>query len=225
MRFGWHLPLLMLPFAATFATREPSGKDAVIYGVIAGIATLYGVVLMRRFKAPEVVEGQRLSLPAAAVVAIVFGVAVGGAAAIGVALGWTEPYWVPEPVLILALYFLTGKRERIREKALGTALGAIAAIPLAILGLPAWAISVLAAVAFVLALWQYKRYWLYYAFWTFAIILALSPPGKVGTEAAHRGSEILAGIAILVVALAILQPLGTWLSKRYPQPELAESGP
>jgi predicted cobalt transporter CbtA len=26
MRFGRHLPLLMLPFAATFATREPSGK-------------------------------------------------------------------------------------------------------------------------------------------------------------------------------------------------------
>lgn len=139
------------------------------------------------------------------------------------ALGWTEPYWVPEPILILTLYFLTGKRERIREKALGTALGAIAAIPLAIVGLPAWAISALAAVAFVLALWQYKRYWLYYGFWTFAIILALSPPGRVGTEAAHCSSEILAGIAILVVALAILQPLGTWLSKRYPQPELAES--
>jgi hypothetical protein len=85
--------------------------------------------------------------------------------------------------------------------------------------------ALLAALAFVLALWQYKRYWLYYGFWTFAIILALSPPGKVGTEAAHRGSEILAGIAILVVALAIMQPLGTWLSKRYPQPELAESGP
>jgi hypothetical protein len=225
MRFGWHLPLLMLPFAATFATREPSGKDAVIYGVIAGIATLYGVVLMRRFKAPEVVEGQRLSLPAAVAVAIVFGVAVGGAAAIGVALGWTEPYWVPEPVLILALYVIMGKRERIREKALGTALGAVAAIPLAIVGLPAWAISVLAAVALVLAIWQYKTYWLYYAFWTFAIILALSPPGQVGTEAAHRGSEILVGIGILVVALVIMQALGTWLSKRYPQPELAEIGP
>jgi hypothetical protein len=26
-------------------------------------------------------------------VAIVFGVALSGAAAIGVALGWTEPYW------------------------------------------------------------------------------------------------------------------------------------
>ena len=58
-------------------------------------ATLYGVVLARRFKAPEVVEGQRVSLPAAAAVAVVFGVALGGAAAVGVALGWTEPYWVP----------------------------------------------------------------------------------------------------------------------------------
>jgi Fusaric acid resistance protein-like len=225
MRSGWHLPLLMLAFAATFATQVTSGKDAVIYGVIAGIATLYGVVLMRRFKAPDVVEGQRISLPAAAAVAIVFGVAVGGAAAIGVALGWAEPYWVPEPILILALYIIMGKRERIREKALGTALGAIAAIPLAIVGLPAWAISALAVVALVLAFWQYKKYWLYYAFWTFAIILALSPPGQVGTEAAHRGSEILVGIGILVVALAFMQALGTWLSKRYPQPELAEIGP
>jgi hypothetical protein len=225
MRFGWLPPLLMLPYAATFATRVPSGKDAVIYGVIAGIATLYGVVLMRRFKAPEIVEGQRVSLPAAAVVAIVSGIAVGGAAAIGVALAWTEPYWVPEPILILALYIIMGKRERIREKALGTALGAIASIPLAIVGLPAWAISVLAVVGLVLALWQYKRYWLYYGFLTFAIILALSPPGQVGTEAAHRGSEILVGIGILVVALVIMQALGTWLSKRYPQPELAEIGP
>ena len=39
-------------------------------------------------------------------VAIVFGVALGATAAIGVALGWTEPYWVPEPVLLLTLYVL-----------------------------------------------------------------------------------------------------------------------
>jgi hypothetical protein len=50
-------------------------------------------------------------------VAVVFGVALGGAAAVGVALGWTEPYWVPEPIVILVLYILMGKRERIREKA------------------------------------------------------------------------------------------------------------
>ena len=225
MRFGWLPPLLMLPFAATFATQVATGEDAVVYGVIAGIATIYGVVLMRRFRAPEIVEGQRISLPAAAVVAIVSGVALGGAAAIGVALGWTEPYWVPEPILILALYIIMGKRERIREKALGTALGAVPAIPLAIVGLPGWAISALAAVALVLAFWQYKRYWLYYAFWTFAVILALSPPGQVGTEAAHRGSEILVGIGILVVALAIMHALGNWLSKQYPQPEFAEIGP
>ena len=223
MRFGRHLPLLMLPFAATFATREPSGKNAVVYGVIAAIATLYGVVLARRFNAPEIVEGQRVSLPVAALVAIVYGIAVGGAAAIGVALGWTEPFWVPEPVLLLTLYVFTGKRERIRQKAIGTALGAIAAVPVAILAPPAWAISVLATLAYLLAFWQHKRYWLYYGFITFALILVLSSPGQVGTEAAHRSVEILAGIGILVVALAILQPLSTWLSKRYPQPVLAET--
>jgi uncharacterized membrane protein YccC len=197
----------------------------VLYGVIAGIATLYGVVLARRFNAPHIVEGQRVSLPFAALVAIVYGSAVGGAAAIGVALGWTEPFWVPEPVLIFTLYVFTGKRERIRQKAIGTALGAIAAVPVAILAPPAWAISVLASLAYVLAFWQYKRYWIYYSFFTFALILVLSTPGKVGTEAAHRSAEILAGIGILVVALAILQPLSTWLAKRYPIPELSETAP
>lgn len=44
------------------------------------------------------------------------------------ALGWTEPYWVPEAIVLLVLYILMGKRERIREKAIGTALGVIAVI-------------------------------------------------------------------------------------------------
>ena len=223
MRFGWLPPLLMLAFSATFPAVTSSAGHAAAYGAITAIATLYGIVLARRFQAPEVVEGQRVSLPAAAAVAVVFGVALGGAAAIGVALGWTEPYWVPEPILILLIYMLMGKRERIREKAIGTALGAIAVVPVAIAALPAWAVYLLAAVAFVLALMTYKRYWLYYGFYTFALVLVLAPPGHAGSEAAHRGFEILAGIAILVAGLAILYPLAAWLSKRYPEPELADS--
>jgi hypothetical protein len=222
--FGWLPSLLMLPFAATFASRVSSGRDAVAYGVFAGIGLLYGVVLARRFKAPEVVEGQRVSAPSAITVAAVLGIALGGSAAIGVVLGWTEPYWVPEPVLILTLYVIMGKRERIREKALATAVGVIAAVPVAVVAPPTWAISIIATAAFVLALTQYKKsYWIYYSFLTFAIVLALSPPGHVGTEAAHRGSEILIGIGILVVGLAIIQVLGHWLAKRDPEPVLAES--
>lgn len=53
----------------------------------------------------------------------------------------------------------------------------------------------------------------------------ISPPGHTGAEAAHRGSEILIGIGILVVGLAILAPLSTRLNKRYPEPELAASDP
>jgi len=223
MRFGWMPPLLMLAFSATFPAATSSAGHAAAYGAITAIATLYGVVLARRFQAPQVVDGQRVSLPAAAAVAVVFGAALGGAAAIGVALGWTEPYWVPEPILILIVYILMGKRERIQEKALGTALGVIAVIPVAIAALPAWTVYLIAGVAFVLALLTYKRYWLYYGFYTFALVLVLSPPGHTGAEAAHRGSEILAGIAILAVGLAILHPLGTWLAKRYPEPELADS--
>ena len=158
MLFGWLPPLLMPAFAATFPAVTSSASHAAAYGAIAAIATLYGIVLARRFQAPEVVEGQRVSLPAAVGVAAAFGVALGGAAAIGVALGWTEPYWVPEPILILLVYILIGKRERIWEKALGTALGVIAVVPVAIAALPAWAIYMLAALALLLAFWQYKRY-------------------------------------------------------------------
>jgi hypothetical protein len=222
IRFGWLAPLLMVGFAATFATATSSGKDAVWYGVIVGIGTLYGIVLARRFKAPEIVEGQRVPVPTAILVAIVFGIALGGTAAIGVALGWTEPYWVPEPVLLLTLYVLMGKRERIREKAIGTAVGVIAVLPVAIAAPAALATSVIAGVAFLLSFAAYsKQYWLYYALFTFALVLALAPPGHAGSEAAHRGSEILIGTGILVVGLAIVHALGNWLSERYPDPELA----
>lgn len=106
--FGWMPSILMLPFAATFASRVSLGRDAVAYGVFAGLGLLYGVVMARRFKAPEVIEGQRESVLAAIAVAGVMGIALGGTAAIGVALGWTELYWVPEPILILTLYIIMG---------------------------------------------------------------------------------------------------------------------
>jgi hypothetical protein len=79
---------------------------------------------------------------------------------------------VPEPVLILVLYILLGKRDRIRGKANGTALGVAAAIPVGILSPPAGA------------------------------------PGHVGYEAEERRVQILVGIGILVVGLAIVHALG-----------------
>jgi hypothetical protein len=42
----------------------------------------------------------------------------------------------------------------------------------------------------------------------------------VGYEAEERGAQILVGIGILVVGLAIVHALGRWARKRYPQPEL-----
>ena len=222
IRFGWLAPLLMVGFAATFAAETSSGKIAVEYGVIVGIGALYGIVLARRFEAPKVVEGDRVPVQTAILVAIVFGTALGATAAIGVALGWTEPYWVPEPVLLLTLYVLAGKRERIREKAIGTTVGAIAVVPVAIAAPPALATSVIAGVAVQVSFTVYsKRYWLYYALFTFALVLALAPPGHAGSEAAHRGSEILIGTGILVVGLAIVSALGDWQTERHPDPELA----
>ena len=218
IRFGWLPPLLMLPFAATFAPQIALAKDAVWYGVIVGLAVLYGVVLARRFKMPAVVEGDREPVKVAVVVAIVFGIGLGASAAIGVALGWTEPYWVPEPILVLTLYIMMGKRDRIQGKAIGTAVGVAAAGAIALLAPPAGVITAIAVVAFLLALTQSKTYWLMYGLYTFALVLALAPPKHIGTEAAHRGSEILIGVGILVVGLAIIHALANWLSKRYPEP-------
>jgi hypothetical protein len=219
--FGWFAPLLMLPFAATFVTPEASTENAVIYGVVAGIGTLYGVVLARRFGAAKVVEGECQPVGSAILVSVVLGAALAGAAAIGVGLGWSEPYWVPEPILILTLYILLGKRERIEEKAIGTALGVVAAVGVAILAPPPEAIGVIALVAFLLALTQLKTYWLYYALYTFALVLVLAAPAKVGVEAKERGVEILVGIGLLVVGLAIVHAVAARLSESDPQPELA----
>jgi fusaric acid resistance family protein len=216
IRFGWFAPLLMIPYAATFVAPEASARDATVYGVIVGIATLYGVVVARRFGIPEVVEGPRLALPVAAVVAIVFGAVMGVSASIGVALGWTEPYWVPEPVLILVLYILMGKRDRIRGKAIGTSVGIAAAIPVAILSPPSWVLTALGTVVFVAALTQAKTYWLMYGLYTFSLVMLLAAPGQVGFEAEERGFQILVGVGLLVVGLAIVHALG----KRLSQPEL-----
>jgi hypothetical protein len=225
IRFGWLPALLMVPYAATFVTPVSTGKDAAIYGAIVGIATGYGIVLARRFGAPDVVDGDRQPVPVAAVVASVFGIVLGASAAVGVALGWTEPYWVAEPVLILVLYILLGKRDRIAGKAIGTALGVAGAIPVAILSPPAGVLAAVGTVAFVLALTQAKRYWLMYGLYTFSLVLLLATPGHVGYEAEERGVQILVGIGILVVGLAIVHALGQWLRRRYPQPELAPGGP
>jgi hypothetical protein len=219
--FGWFPPLLMIPFAATFCVPLDSGRNAVAYGVVVGIASLYGVALARRVGAPEVAEGERLPPPAAAVVAIVFGAVMGISAAIGVGLGWTEPYWVPEPVLILVLYILMGKRDRIRGKAIGTSIGVAAAIGVALASPAAWVLTALGVAAFLVALTQTKTYWLMYGLYTFSLVLLLAAPGQVGFEAEERGFQILVGVGLLVIGLVVVHALGKWLAKRDPQPELA----
>src|SRR4029450_4896460 len=123
-RFGWFAPLLTAPYAATFVTPVSTAASALGFGAIVALGVGYGIVIARRFGAPPVVEGARYSLPVTVVIALVFGAVLGAAASVGVALSWTEPYWVCEPILILVLYLLIGRRERIRAKACGTAAGA-----------------------------------------------------------------------------------------------------
>ena len=110
--FGWFPALLMVPYAATFVVQVDSGTDAAIYGVIAAIATLYGVVLARRFGAPEVVEGDRLSPPIAAAIPVAIAdPSAGVLAAVGtiafiVALTQSKTYWLMYGLYTFALVLL-----------------------------------------------------------------------------------------------------------------------
>ena len=69
----------MVGFAATFAIATPSAKSVVEYGVLVGIGTLYGIVLARRFDAPTIVDGQRVTVQVAILDATVLGIALGPA--------------------------------------------------------------------------------------------------------------------------------------------------
>ena len=62
-----------------------------------------------------------------------------------------------------------------------------------------------------------------YGLYTFSLVLFMASPGDVGFEAEERGLQILAGIALLVVGLAIVHPLAGWLARRYPQPQLGST--
>src|SRR6476620_10915864 len=90
IRFGWFAALLMVPFAATFVTPVSTVTDAVIYGVILAIASLYGVVLAHWFGAPEIVDGDHLAPRVAAGVAVMFGLVLGGRPTIKITTDWTE---------------------------------------------------------------------------------------------------------------------------------------
>ena len=72
---------------------------------------------------------------------------------------------------------------------------------------------------------QRATYWRMYGFVTFSLVLFLASPGDVAFEAEERGFQILAGIALLILGLAVLHPIMGRLARRYPQPELASKAP
>ena len=73
---------------------------------------------------------------------------------------------------------------------------------------------------FVVALTQAKTYWLMYGLYTFSLVMLLAAPGQVGFEAEERGFQILAGVALLAVGLAVVHALAKRFATRDPQPEL-----
>jgi hypothetical protein len=75
--------------------------------------------------------------------------------------------------------------------------------------------------ALLLAVMQRATYWRMYGLYTFSLVLYLAAPGDVAFEAEERGFQILAGIALLIVGLAIFHGIADRLARRYPQPELA----
>ena len=68
---------------------------------------------------------------------------------------------------------------------------------------------------------QAETHWLSYGLYTFGLVLVLAPPGQVASEAEQRGVQILAGVALLLLGLVIIDAAGRWLAKHHPQPELA----
>lgn len=220
-RLGWFPVLFMAPFAATFVTPTSAVSDAVIFGTVVAVGTGYGIVIVRRFGVPPIIEGDRYSWRVTAVIALMFGGVMGAAAGLGVAWSWSEPYWVPEPVLILVMYVLMGRRERIREKALGTASGAAAAVVIAILAPPTWVLTALTLLAFLAALMQRQVYWRMYGLYTFALVLYFATPDDVAFVAEQRGLQILAGIGLLALGLIAVHAVADRLALRYPQPEPA----
>ena len=121
----------------------------------------------------------------------------------------------------MVIYVLMGNRERIKEKAFATAPGAAAAVVVAIIAPPPWILTMLAVIALVLAVMQRATYWRMYGLYTFALVLDLAAPGDVAFEAEERGFQILAGIALLIMGLAILHAVAGRVARRYPQPEMA----
>ena len=221
-RFGWFAPLLMVPYAATFVTPVSTATSAVTFGAIVAIGTAYGLVIMRRFGAPAVVEGDRYSLPVTAVIALCFGAVLGGAAALGVALSWTEPYWVPEPILVLVMYLLMGPasefaRRRSARPRRGCRRGGSRHRPAPMGSDRACRSRVRArgdAAGDVLADVRLVHV---------SLVLFMASPGDVGFEAEERGFQILAGIALLILGLAVLHLITGRLARRYPQPELGST--
>ena len=61
--------------------------------------------------------------------------------------------------------------------------------------------------ASLLAVMQRATYWRMYGLYTFSLVLFLASPGDVGFEAEERGFQILAGIALLILGLAVLHPI------------------
>jgi len=112
-----------------------------------------------------------------------------------------------------------GARARIREKALGTAVGAVAAVVVAVVALPPWAQTAIAVAALVLAVMQRATYWRMYGLITFSLVLFLASPGDVAFEAEERGFQILAGIALLILGLAVPRIINDWGAKSHTGPD------
>ena len=152
--------------------------------------------------------------------AIVFGAILGASAAIGVALGWTEPYWVPEPILILVLYIIMGKRDRItgqgdrhrgRRRGRDTRRDHRAVRHCAHSGRHGRVHHRAHAG---------QAYWLMYGLYTFSFVLLLAAPGQVGFEAEERGVQILVGIGCSSSACSSSMPSALTREAQSTTPEL-----
>ena len=222
MRFGWLPSLLMLTFAATFPVATSLAGHAAAYGGIAAIATLYGVVLARRFSTRGGRGPARLPPGCRRRGGRVrHRTRRRGGDRRGPGLDRARPGagadYHPHPLHPDGQAGADpgeGDRHCARGYRRGTGGDRSAAC---LAGLRHCRRGVRARVHDVQEVLALLR-----------LVHVRSGPGPGSPGPGRpRGRasrfRILAGIAILVVGLAILYPLAAWLSKRYPEPELAEN--
>jgi hypothetical protein len=181
--------------------------DAVAFAAFVALGGCYSVIVSRRLTegAGTTAPGPPAVAPAAAVVlAGIFAVATGGAAAIALLLDRPQAVWLPMTVLIVLGPVAAGPARRNRHRLTGTVVGAVFASAVGLLGPPAWVLAALILVALIgIFATMDLDYWIQVTFITVVVLLGAAPANRVADVAVERVQFTLFAAAIVAVGLPL----------------------